>query len=788
MSIPGSASPLFIGAAADAAAFKIDRSLRFNDGDSAYLNRTPSLAGNRKTYSLSFWAKKSKNDDEMFIFAAKGGTGRDGFRFEPGNTFRVFFDSANDGDLVTSQVFRDPSAWYHFVIAVDTTQSTAANRVKIYVNGTQITDFSTETYPAQNYTSEVNNTDVHRLGADTNNLSNTLEGYLTEFHFIDGQQLAASDFGEYDSNNVWQPKNTSGLTFGTNGFRLKFDDNSSAAALGNDSSGNDNDWTVNNLSVASGAGNDSLIDTPSNYTASSGNNGGNYATLNPLDFSSSGSPTLTNGNLDAVSSNGWQTVAATIGNFTSGKWYWEVKLGGASGHRTGLSSVARSEASETDLLGSGDIAVNSSDGRVYVDGTEVGTGAGSLSGKTVGIALNLDANSVSFYQNGSLIHTVSSLSSTASWTPVHAVRYSTVDNLNFGQRPFAYTPPSNHLPLVTTNLPDPTIADGSTAMDAITYTGNGSSKTISGVGFTSDLIWTKCRNQARSHYLVDTVRGISKYLVAEQSSQEGTNTTNRILSLTSDGWTLGTNNAFNGNNDTYVAWAWDGGTSTVSNTDGGRTTNVRANATVGFSIVTFNDGNSANTYGHGLNAAPEFIIVKTRDTSANWFVYHSALGATKYIQLNKTGGANSSANHFNNTAPTSSVFSLGSDISFDADQVAFCWTPVEGFSSFGSYTGNGNADGPFIFTGFRPAFILLKRTDTTGFNWILSDTTRDPSNEAENLLRPNLSNEEVSQFLDQDILSNGFKHRGTDGASNASGGTYIYMAFAEHPFKTARAR
>ena len=237
------------GGAAAAAGFQIDRSLRFNSADSAYLNRTPSSAGNRKTYTLSFWVKKSKIDDEMFIFAAKHSGGRDGFRFEPGNTFRVFFDSANGGDLVTSQVFRDPSAWYHFVIAVDTTQSTAANRVKIYVNGTQIEDFSTETYPVQDYTGEVNNNNVHRIGADTTNLSNTLEGYLTEIHFADGQALAPTDFGGFDVNNVWQPKEYSG-TYGTNGFRLTFADNSSNAALGNDSSGNDNDWTVNNLTAS----------------------------------------------------------------------------------------------------------------------------------------------------------------------------------------------------------------------------------------------------------------------------------------------------------------------------------------------------------------------------------------------------------------------------------------------------------------------------------------------------------------------------------------------------------
>ena len=394
---------------------------------------------------------------------------------------------------------------------------------------------------------------------------------------------------------------------------------------------------------------DSLIDTPTNYTSASGNNGGNYATLNPLEFASSGSPALSNGNLDAKAGSGWQSVAATIGNLTSGRWYWEVKLGGGSGHRTGLSSVSRSNASDEQLLGTGDICLNSSDGLVYVDGTGVGSGAGNLSGKIVGIALNLEANSVSFYQNNSLVHTVSSLSSTASWTPVHATRYAVLDHLNFGQRPFAYTPPSDHLAVCTTNLPDPTIAKGSTAFDVATWTGNGTSKTITGVGHSSDMLWIKGRSGGTSPYITDTVRGITKYSVTSQGSQEGTNS-NRVTALTSDGFTVGTHTSFNNNNSTYVGWSWDAGTSTVSNTDGSITSSIRASQTNGFSIVTWS-GNSQNaTVGHGLGAAPELIFHRRRNGSASWIVYHKEVGNNRAMQLNATDSFIQNS-YFDNTEP-----------------------------------------------------------------------------------------------------------------------------------------
>ena len=281
MSIPGSASPLFFGAgAADAAAFQIDRSLRFNSADSAYLNRTPSSAGNRRTFTWSGWVKRTAMGADKFIFSAGSDPSNMHYlRFKSNDTLEATENKGNSvqSSLVTSAVYRDPSAWYHIVYVYDSTQSTAADRLSLYVNGVEVTAFGTSTYPSQNHDSYINSTSNHYINARPDPAAYS-DAYLAEVNLLDGTAVSdASDFGEYDDNNVWQPKDTSGLTFGTNGFRLKFDDNSSNSALGNDSSGNDNDWTVNNISTAGSAWNQSQT-WSSSLSSSTGFRGSEPAT------------------------------------------------------------------------------------------------------------------------------------------------------------------------------------------------------------------------------------------------------------------------------------------------------------------------------------------------------------------------------------------------------------------------------------------------------------------------------------------------------------------------------
>jgi hypothetical protein len=424
-------------------------------------------------------------------------------------------------------------------------------------------------------------------------------------------------------------------------------------------------------------------------------------------------------------------------------------------------------------------------------------------------ALDVDAGKLWFGRNGTWYDsswgstgnpatganaTVSGLSTTETWRPA-ASFFSGAAIFNFGQRSFAYTPPTGFKSLCTTNLPDPTIADGSTAFDAKLYTGNGSSQTITGLGFSPDMVWFKNRTSSVNHHLLDTVRGANNgvnVIYPNLTNAEGA--TDSLTAFTSDGFTVGSNDSVNKNNNAIVAWAWDGGSSTSSNTDGSITTNVRANASAGFSIIGYTGNATVGaTIGHGLNSAPEWLVFKNRDEGAgNWYVYHKSVGHTKYLTLDRTHAA-TTHDFLNNTAPTNSVVTLNNTAEVNATGqgiMCYAWTSVAGYSSFGSYTGNGSAaDGPFVLTGMRTKWLLIKRTDATK-TWQLMDTSRDPINPADTSLFPAGSDAESGNNANYyiDILSNGFKIRTSHDSRNASSGTYIYAAFAEHPFKTARAR
>jgi len=336
------------------------------------------------------------------------------------------------------------------------------------------------------------------------------------------------------------------------------------------------------------------------------------------------------------------------------------------------------------------------------------------------------------------------------------------------------------------------IPDGRVAMAATLYTGTGASASISnavnGVSFQPDFVWVKGRSVAYNHYLFDSVRGALKELYSDSTSAESTGT-QTLTAFNSNGFTLGTNNGTNQSAATYVGWQWKAGGAAVSNTVGSITSQVSANTTAGFSVVTWTGTNTNSTIGHGLGVAPAMYITKQRSATGNWFVYHQSVGATKGLFLDLTNAATTNV-YFNNTAPTSTVFSIGSSVgglnASGVTQVTYCFAPVAGYSAFGSYTGNGSADGPFVYTGFRPRWVMVKRTDTTS-DWTVWDTARDTYNIAVNRLFPNSSIAETVG-VNFDITSNGFKLRDTGAAVNASAGTYIYMAFAENPFKYANAR
>jgi hypothetical protein len=419
----------------------------------------------------------------------------------------------------------------------------------------------------------------------------------------------------------------------------------------------------------------------------------------------------------------------------------------------------------------------------------------------IGVALDKDAGTVTFYKNNASQGAISLPTNVPMVAWISPGAGSSSATANFGQRPFAYTAPSGFKALCTTNLPTPAIGATSTTQagdyfNTVLYTGNNTVRQITGVGFSPDFTWIKRRNPSDDHYLFDSVRGATKYLSSNTTASETTNTFS-LTSFDADGVSLGISNTVNSNTNPFVAWNWKANGSGSTNTAGSITSTVSANTTSGFSIVTYTGTSVAATIGHGLGVAPQMIIVKSRTGTPDvpsWRVYHVSTGATQYLELNSTGAATTYGD-WNNTAPTSTVFSVGAPTFTPNNQnginyVAYCCAQVAGYSAFGSYTGNGSADGPMVFTGFRPAYVMIKQSSASGEHWVLLDNKRNTENVVNKELYANLANAEGSNAGNAtlDFLSNGFKIRTSNAGQNTNGATYIYAAFAESPFKYALAR
>jgi hypothetical protein len=338
----------------------------------------------------------------------------------------------------------------------------------------------------------------------------------------------------------------------------------------------------------------------------------------------------------------------------------------------------------------------------------------------------------------------------------------------------------------------PVITKPNQHFDATLYTGNGTAQTITNAGgFQPDLVWGKARNNAQNHTLWNSVVGTTKYLISNATTAETTNG-ETLQSFNSNGYTLG--NAFtNEAAYTYVGWQWKAGGAAVTNTAGTITSQVSANPTAGFSIVTYTGNGSNSTVGHGLGVAPSWVICKRRSGIGGWPVFVKALNnSAQYMTLNNTDAATTDAGVWNSIAPTSTTFSLGTDTFANgsgATYVAYCFAPVEGYSAFGSYTGNGSTDGPFVYLGFRPRWVMVKLSSVGTTSWAIYDSSRDTYNTEQNSLFADSSTSEISNSSNGvDFLSNGFKLRTTNATWNSNTNTFIYAAFAENPFKYANAR
>lgn len=760
-----------------------------------------SLSGGSATKGTqSWWFKRAgiSTDQRMWAGYAGSSSARNQVGWQAADKLYIQLD----GTVVriSTQVFRDVSAWYHIVCAWDTTQASAGNRLHVYLNGVEITVWDTNATISEDADIRANNDKILIGQRETSSLY--FDGYLAEFHSVDNSQLDADDFGEVDETyGHWKPKAVD-VTYGTNGFYLDFAD---ASDMGDDESGNGKDFTESNLAAS-----DQTLDTPTN----------NFSTLNSNAAGLNG--TLSEGSLKKTGGSGHNKEMSTF-SFDSGKWYFEVFVETYGGTHPAI-GVVTAQVANTQIsvyagadaggygYGSGGVNHNGS--------TNGGTYATYTTGDIISIACDMDNLKVYFYKNGSNAITSGTAYETLSANTTYAFACSLYNSgvqiVNFGQDGtfagektaagnsdgngygnFFHAVPSGFLAACTKNLPDPTVVPRE-HFNTILYTGTGGARSISGVGFQPDLHWLKIRaGEAKSHMITDAVRGAGKYLSSDLNAVENDDT-GTVASLDSDGWSFGgaTPNQFNYSSRTYVAWNWKANGSGSSNEDGSiNTTATSANVAAGFSMSTYTGTGSNATVGHGLSVAPNLVIVKRRTGAVGgWPVGSVVLGAsmdfTDAVRLDVSDALFDEVSIWNDTAPTASVFSLGTNIDLNASSapyIAYCFHSVEGYSKVSYYHGGGTAaDGKFIYTSFAPQFVMIKGVNRAA-SWNIYDIVRTPYNQMTGILKADTNAVETTTHA-IDFFSNGFKPHTIDGQLNTGDGLYLYIAFAETPFKYANAR
>ena len=783
--------PIRIGSSAAGGDYEVERSLRFNRSDQTILSKSLSTSPtNRKKTTVSLWVKRALlGTAQGVLTSAASGTGanqdatRIYFNSDDTMILQTAISNSNVWSVTTYRKFRDTNAWMHILVAIDTTQSTASNRVKLYINGVQETDFSSASYPNQNYDDywAYGNYRIGDWGGDAGYYVG-FEGYLAEIVQIDGQALDYTSFTEADAvTNELKPKDPSSLTFGTNGFHLKFADNSgtSATTLGKDSSGVGNNFTPSNFSVSAGNGNDSKTDTPTL----------NKATLNSV-TGFSNNATLAEGNLKMTGSAGFKDIS-TISVPGTGKFYYEVVRTISAGWQL-VGVFVGQPNNPSNALSNSAIWGFASTQATYFGGSYTSTSnVPSWSTNDV-MGIKYENGTLKLYKNGTL-----AAASTSS-VPTGDIVFAYIANDNTNSASFVrfsyddWTQDSAAgvdatWELSSTNISDPTIEDPKDHFDLELWSGTQTTHNITGFQFQPDFVWVKKRNGAEAPDLQDAVRGATKRLTSHNGAAEIT-AVGSIDSFNSDGFTVKDAGTTNESGYNYVGWAWNGGGSTATNNDGSLTSQVRANPTAGFSVGTFTAQTSGSaTVGHGLGAAPQIVITKSRSLNANWYTYSEAIGANGWVLLDSTGGATTGNSAAFGTAPTSSVFTFGSGLVNFQNMVFYAFSSVEGYSKFGSYEGNGSTDGPFIYTGFKPSLFITRRIDG-GSNWYMWDTKRRTYNVNNAPLQANDAGGEATNYDNSfDVLANGFKARASNAGTNSNGDTYIYLAWADFPFKYARA-
>ena len=839
----------------------ITRSLMLNDDETQYLQRTHAQDGNQQIWTWSGWIKRNNLGSGQGVFGTNSGAANNFFivQFSSDDTMFIqgYAASSQTTRLATTRVFADPTAWYHIVIAVDTTQATASNRLKLYVNGDLITDYKTsnQIYPnAQNLNTAMNRANkAMMIGAYNTGSTSSLDGNLADIHFIDGQQKQATDFAS-SYNNVWTPQTYSG-TYGTNGFKLTFADSSD---IGNDISGNNNDFTPTNLAV-----DNVRIDSPTT----------NFASLNYQDARST--TTLQNGSFASFPANGWVSGTQPL---NIGKWYWEVRVINNTAPYIGVRRTGNTQVSYSASSVACQVA-----GNIYSE--QADTGIDCLPATTypansiIGVAYDADNKKIHWSLNGQWYTANASSASTLTIAQVAAgtsaydissfIGSAATGNtvlpyfgtstagsaviVNFGQNPtyngvtsagtetdgnnrglFTYPVPSGFLAVCAENIADDTDIDiranvlPENNMKCITYTGNATARSITGLGFQPDLVWIKDRVGTYNHQIYDSVRGPT-------GSVAGliTNTTaaaqdySAFTSFDSDGFTITAVDGVNKDTRQHVAWCWKaGGAPTATNAaaagavptagsvkiDGANKTDalagtlavkeLSANTKAGFSIIRWTGANADATIAHGLTETPEFFMTKSLSQARNWEGYHKNISTGYVLYWNSNYGQNNASNTYfsggftdpntNNSTIQLSSYVAGNNL----DMIGYAWHSVPGYSNLGWYYGNNSADGPAVQTGFKPAWLMITKVgggSGNGSSWTIIDNARDSvNNPTKYQLAVNSTSGDgpgsAPAYSGVHWQANGFKVINTgSGGLNESAVVYIYMAFAENPLKYAAA-
>ena len=800
--------------------YEIEKSVRFISDDDSRLYWTPSSAGNRRTWTYSAWIKLGKLGIQRSILSATGSEYTD-IRVSSNHNLVFYIDDTSSPgySLYSTALLRDPSAWYHIVIAFDTTQGTEANRVKIYINGQQLSAFDSTSYPAQNYEGTINNNIVHSIGKRNMGNGHVYDGYLSEVHFIDGTALSASSFGQTGAYGEWKPKKYGG-SYGTNGFFFEFKQtgtSQNSSGIGADTSGNDNHWAVSNI-----ASHDVMLDNPTN----------NFSVMASNDYG--GATAFRDGGL-FIRDSGTVLGLSTI-RPTSGKWYWEVDLDGrysGSPYWGALFSPANEDGDshDYDAIGTSNVRIVSYSGGdfITVEGGTLNASHGPWPHDHIwGFAYDVDAGKLWISKNGDFtaVGVSGSNPSTATnpaatglgshcipaFGPIGSTstQFNAFLRANFGADgtfagaqtsggesddngygDFKYDVPSGFLSICTKNLPEPPVKPRKN-FNTILYTGTGASASHT-LGFRPNLVWGKKRNAGQNHWLINDVGDVNKWLATDNSNDEGTEANGTTFDA--NGFTTASNDLFYNNGGNYVVWAWKGnGTGTaVTNESGSLDSTVSANTSAGISIINYQgNATSGATFGHGLSSAPELVIVKNRDSDGfGWVSGWTALTFEKNLVLNTTDGVGDETGQWNDTATSSTLITLGSDNGTNKsgdDFICFAFHSVDGFSRFGKYNGNGSADGDFIYTGFKPKFVIIKSL-ASSTPWMIFDSERDSFNPVSTYLLTynNAAEGSAPSSNAIDFCSNGFKQRGSHADMNSNGQDYVYMAFADIPLKYANA-